>query len=223
MKKQMVKQMVMAGLVVFLMTACGDEEKQTPDSTEISKAASREQVIPATGPTTSITASVDKAALIKEAGAAAQELGGTLKEELEAAMKVGGPVEAMDVCYVIAPEIAQALSEKQGIEVGRVSLKSRNPVLGVPNGWQTKVLQDFEARRKNGEDPAVLVYAEVIDNQFRFMKAIPTAAVCLHCHGTNLGPEVKAKLTELYPQDKATGYKEDDLRGAFVVIKNLDQ
>jgi hypothetical protein len=219
----MKKQIVMAGLVVVLMTACGDEEKQARNPAEVSKPAGREQTMPAAGPSAGITASVDKAVLIKEAGAAAQELGGTLKEELEGAMKVGGPIEAMDICSVVAPEIAQMISEEQGMEVGRVSLKSRNSVLGVPNGWQTMVLHDFETRRKNGEDLASLVYAEVIDNQFRFMKAIPTAAVCLHCHGTNLTPEVKANLTELYPQDKATGYNEGDLRGAFVVIKNLGQ
>jgi hypothetical protein len=213
----------MACLVVFLMTACGDEDKQTPNPAEVSKPAGQEHLMPAARPSVGITASVDKAVLIEEAGAAAQELGGTLKEELEAAMKVGGPIEAMDICSVIAPEIAQMISEEQGMEIGRVSLKSRNSVLGVPNGWQSKVLQDFETRRKNGEDLVALVYSEVIDNQFRFMRAIPVAAVCLHCHGTNLSPEVKAKLTELYPQDKATGYKEGDLRGAFVVIKNLDQ
>jgi hypothetical protein len=34
---------------------------------------------------------------------------------------------------------------------------------------------------------------------------------------------VTAKLNELYPADKAIGYKEGDLRGAFVVVKNLAQ
>jgi len=60
-----------------------------------------------------------------------------------------------------------------------------------------------------------------VNNEFRFMKAIPMAANCLQCHGTEISPAVSAKLTELYPQDKAVGYKEGDLRGAFVVVKNL--
>ena len=68
-----------------------------------------------------------------------------------------------------------------------------------------------------------MAYAEVVDKEFRFMKAIPPGAVCLKCHGTDLSPEVTAKMTELYPQDKATGYKEGDLRGAFVVVKQLTQ
>jgi hypothetical protein len=57
--------------------------------------------------------------------------------------------------------------------------------------------------------------------QFRFMKAIPTGALCLQCHGSNMSPEVSARLAELYPGDKATGYTEGDIRGAFVVTRNL--
>ena len=57
--------------------------------------------------------------------------------------------------------------------------------------------------------------------QFRFMKAIPTGALCLQCHGSSISPEVSARLAELYPDDKATGYATGDIRGAFVVTRNL--
>ncbi|MGZ8160748.1 MAG: Tll0287-like domain-containing protein [Methylobacter sp.] len=161
--------------------------------------------------------------MVEQAKAAVQALGGALKAELEAAMKTGGPEAALSVCQIKAPELAKAISDSQGMAVKRVSLKNRNPVMGAANEWQTKVLNDFETRKAAGEDPATLAYAEVVDHEFRFMKAIPTAAVCLGCHGTNLSPAVTAKLTELYPQDQAVGYKEGDLRGAFVVVKNLAQ
>jgi len=130
-------------------------------------------------------------------------------------------VAALSICRIKAPELAKAISADQGMAVKRVSLKNRNPVMGVANEWQTKVLNDFETRKAADEDPATLAYAEVVDHEFRFMKAIPTAAVCLGCHGAHLSPAVTAKLTELYPQDQAVGYKEGDLRGAFVVVKNL--
>lgn len=54
------------------------------------------------------------------------------------------------------------------------------------------------------------------------MKAIPTAGLCLQCHGTAINPEVSAKLNELYPHDKAVGYREGDIRGAFLVTSKLD-
>lgn len=47
--------------------------------------------------------------------------------------------------------------------------------------------------------------------------------VCLTCHGTDISPAVTAKLKELYPKDIATGYKEGDIRGAFVAVKQLAQ
>ncbi|SEB07329.1 MAG: DUF3365 domain-containing protein [Candidatus Thiothrix putei] len=214
------KYVVMVSLAA-LLTACGEKVEQAAAPAEAPKAAVQAQQA---APTAEAAApAVDKAALAEEAKAAVQALGGTLKGELEAAMKAGGPVDAMGICHTKAPEIAKAVSAEKGMEVSRVSLKNRNPVMGQANEWQTAVLNDFETKKAAGEDPATLAYAEVVDNEFRFMKAIPTAAVCLKCHGTELSPAVSAKLTELYPNDKATGYQEGDLRGAFVVVKNLTQ
>jgi hypothetical protein len=54
------------------------------------------------------------------------------------------------------------------------------------------------------------------------MKAIPTGALCLQCHGLDIAPPVAEKIAELYPYDKATGYREGDIRGAFVVTKLIE-
>ncbi|MCB1620487.1 MAG: DUF3365 domain-containing protein [Thiothrix sp.] len=172
----------------------------------------------ATAPT---AATPDQAALIEEARTAVMALGSTLKRELQAAMKAGGPGEAITVCKTRAPEIASAVSEEKGLGIKRVSLKNRNPEAGVPNEWQTAVLEDFETRKAAGEAPDQLAYADVVDNEFRFMKAIPTEGLCLTCHGMELAPDIRARIGELYPEDKATGYQEGDLRGAFVVVKQL--
>jgi hypothetical protein len=53
------------------------------------------------------------------------------------------------------------------------------------------------------------------------MKAIPTAEVCLVCHGENIAPNIQAKLAELYPNDKAIGFNVGELRGAFSVTETL--
>jgi hypothetical protein len=163
---------------------------------------------------------MNKAELEEIAKEAIQALGSTLKNELEAAMISGGPVNALEVCNVKAPVIAEEISWEQDVQVSRTSLKYRNPA-NAPNEWQITVLEDFEAKKAVGADPATLVYSEIVNNEFRFMKAIPTAGLCLACHGTDISPEVTAELARLYPQDKATGFKEGDLRGAFVVVKNL--
>lgn len=151
------------------------------------------------------SATPDTAALVSEAAAAAAGLGAALKAELEAAVQDGGPVSALGVCRLKAPEIAKWISEQSGLDVRRTSLKPRNP-LNAPKAWQTDVLRTFESRKAAGDDPATLRYSAIVDGEFRYVKAIPTAPVCLVCHGEALAQDVSAKLAELYPHDQATGF-----------------
>jgi hypothetical protein len=207
--------------LVAVFTGCGeDQQAQVSEgpakNEELRLSSDQENKV-------SASTTVDKAALVNEAKETVKALGGPLKTQLQTAIKTGGPAQAVEVCQKIAPELARSVSADKGMNITRVSLKNRNPEMGVPSEWETAVLNDFEARKQAGEDPNTLSYAEVVDNQFRFMKAVPTGAVCLNCHGTELTPEVAAKLNELYPDDKATGFQEGDIRGAFVVTKNLAQ
>ena len=162
---------------------------------------------------------------VKASRAAAQQFGGALKEALQQAMQNGGPVSGIAVCHDKAEQIATDLSQKQGLLLGRTSLKIRNPA-NAPDNWELAVLRQFEARKTQGESVDKLEFFAVIDDDqgqktFRYMKAIPTAALCLNCHGETLSAEVAAKLKELYPNDQAHGYKEGDLRGAFTIAKPL--
>ena len=160
----------------------------------------------------------------EQARTAVQAFATALKGELMTAMQAGGPVAAIEVCNEKAPGIAAAVSLEQGVQLSRVSLKNRNPD-NAPNEWQAAVLVDFQERADSGEDAAGLSWQETVetgdDAEYRFMKAIPTGAVCLACHGKALAPEVAARIESLYPEDQATGFSEGDLRGAFVVTKTL--
>lgn len=168
----------------------------------------------------SAAAAEDPAALKQQAAAITKNFAGAMKAELEQAVQAGGPVHAIDVCNEKAPSIAATHSGTSGWEVGRTSLKLRNPG-NQPDAWEAKVLAQFEARKAAGEAPDTLVAAETVDGQFRFMKAIPTAEVCVTCHGRELKPEVGARIEKLYPTDQATGFKPGDLRGAFTLAKRL--
>jgi Protein of unknown function (DUF3365) len=157
------------------------------------------------------------------AGGFAQKLGGELKQ----AIAQGGPDGAIGVCKNIAPQIASELSLKNGWHVSRVSLKTRNTMLGVPDAWEQKVLAEFDARAARGDDPAKLEFAEVVSEPagqyFRYMKALPVQPLCLSCHGgaTDVAPAVKAKLGTEYPHDKATGYSTGQIRGAITIKRPL--
>lgn len=147
-----------------------------------------------------------------------------LKGELKDAIKAGGPVNAIKVCNEKASAIAKTLSDKQGWQIARTSLKTRNSS-NAPDAWETKVLNNFEERKTKGEKVTPMAYFEAVENNgeksFRFMKAIPTGEVCLICHGENIAPPIKAKLEELYPNDMATGYKTGDIRGAFTITQPM--
>jgi hypothetical protein len=151
-----------------------------------------------------------------------------LKAELGKGLKAGGPVEAIGICNTRAPALAMEHSQSSGWSVARTSLKLRNPN-NAPDAWEKMVLQRFAEQRAKGEDPDALVYTEIVEEgdekYFRFMKGIVMPPLekmpCLMCHGENLDPGTAATLDELYPQDKARGYKAGQVRGAFTLKKKL--
>ena len=159
---------------------------------------------------------------LKAARDAAKKLQGTLVVELQTAMKAGGPVNAIQVCNTKASAIAKEISTASNLRIGRTSLKLRNE-MNAPDAWEKKVLESFEARKAKGEETAKLEQHEVVGGEFRYMKAIaiPPDMPCLKCHGTELDPAVQAKLKELYPNDKATGYQTGQLRGAITVRQKM--
>ncbi|MCP3869394.1 MAG: DUF3365 domain-containing protein [Gammaproteobacteria bacterium] len=149
---------------------------------------------------------------------------GELKGELQTAMKAGGPVAAIAACNGKAPLIAHDLAQRSGWDVGRTSLKLRQPK-NRPDAWETAGLKSFEARKAAGENIKTMEQSETTEvagkKTFRYMKAIPTAKLCLTCHGTDIKPEVNEALQKLYPEDQAVGYTEGEIRGAFTFSKTL--
>ena len=148
----------------------------------------------------------------------------TLKGELQAGMKEGGPVNAISVCNLSAPAIANTYSVRNGWDVGRTSLKLRNPD-NAPDVWERSVLVSFDERKRAGEDPAKMEHYEVVrkdgSSEVRYMKAIPTAQLCLACHGEQLDSITRTRIEKLYPRDQALGYKQGDIRGAFTITQPL--
>ncbi len=162
--------------------------------------------------------------LVKESRGAVKQLFKSLSGTLVAAMKAGGPTEAIAACNINAQPLTQGVSSKVGFRVARTSLRLRNPA-NEADAWEIKVLQQFEARKAAGEDLMKMDYHEVVEKggkqQFRYMKAIPAGKPCMTCHGELVAPDVLKKIRDLYPMDQATGFKPGDLRGAFTITRDL--
>jgi hypothetical protein len=158
------------------------------------------------------------------AAALIQQLGARLRATLEEK----GPQGAISVCKTIAPELAGQLSRDTGWRVARVSLRTRNPLLGAPDAWEQSVLMEFDRRAAAGEKPEALEAAEVVSEPegryFRYLKAIPAGPLCVTCHGPvgQLAPGIVETLAKEYPHDRATGYTAGQVRGGVTVKRRLD-
>ena len=150
-----------------------------------------------------------------KSAALADQFQGQLQSQLQTAMKAGGPLTAIGVCHEAAPAIAADLSNQSGAEVRRISLKPRNPGAAATGELLEQLLALSAAPMKDGR-PASAQFSA--DGKTHWVRAIPMKEKpCAACHGTNVAPEVRAKIAELYPEDTATGYKPGDMRGAIAI------
>ena len=225
------KNIILLTAISLFIVACGGDENKdaAKDVTKDAINTNSTKTAPAPAPMTTNenppVATIDKQAAVNEAKMITKAFATELKSELQAAMKAGGPINALEVCNTKATLIAEKASKEHNALVSRVSLKNRNPA-NIPNDWQKVVLGDFDARTEKGEEVEKMAFVKVVEQndkkQLRFMKALPTGGLCLTCHGSNIDAGLQTKLDALYPEDKAVGYELGQVRGAIVVIKDLN-
>lgn len=154
-----------------------------------------------------------------EAKTAIMKMAKTLKVNMKSHMKSGGPLEAVDFCSQQAGNIENSINKsyQNGISVKRISLKYRN-AKNAPTQDEKEVLQELQRKIDSGKKLPPLFIERVSNNHYKVYKPIYLNKVCLNCHGdvSSLNKAVYKKIEASYPHDKATGYKEGDLRGAFV-------
>jgi len=136
------------------------------------------------------------------------------KTDLKAALVKGmeaGPVEAIGACRVEAPRISAGLSV-DGVVMGRSSHRLRNPENASPE-WLEPILRGMADGSKDLAPLAI----SIDDRRMAYVEPIMVQPMCLVCHGDALQPDVVAKISESYPEDRATGFKDGDFRGVFWV------
>ena len=147
--------------------------------------------------------------------AAVDAFAGALQKTLKGAIAEQGVPAAIAVCRDEAPAIAQAMSLRFDVQLGRVSDRVRNPS-NAPSRWQLDGLTLLA-----GEEAAPgrkVEYYTRASGEARYMRAIHVAPLCTSCHGSVVAPEVEEALSASYPDDQARGYAPGDFRGAFYAI-----
>jgi hypothetical protein len=76
---------------------------------------------------------------------------GKLGESVTREMTKGGPTEAIKVYAELAQDIPGRMSREHGWRVTRVGTRVRNPLLGMPDAWEQRVLAEFAERASKGE------------------------------------------------------------------------
>ena len=158
-------------------------------------------------------------ALIAEMQSVASSFMKTLGTTLKTTIQSEGVKSAIHVCETVAPELANQLSRETGWKVSRVSLKVRNPLIGTPDDWEREQLIRLSNNSLPESLESSLISNSTEHQSIRYLRALPTGPLCLTCHGQpkDIPNDVASTLNELYPYDKAIGYKLGEIRGAISI------
>jgi hypothetical protein len=132
-----------------------------------------------------------------------------LSGRLTEVMGSGGPAAAIEVCSREAGEIASQVAAEHNVAIGRTAIKLRNRD-NAPPQWAASLIENMP------EEPE---FVPLPDGHTGALLPIKLKAVCTVCHGDPdlIAEDVRTQLNRLYPNDKAIGFKEGDLRGWFWV------
>lgn len=163
------------------------------------------------------TSTLDETAWLEKGKEIAMTSQKALGSQLMAKINEGGPIQALEFCSVKAIPITDSLSQAQEVKISRVTDKMRNPG-NAANKSQLDYMARVKQQLKNGETPKGMLDTKG-ENPVGYYPIVTNAA-CLQCHGTpgqEISEETYAKIQALYPDDLAIGYKDNELRGIWVI------
>ena len=170
------------------------------------------------------TTETNKSVILSEAKTLLKETAKQYKNTLIKGLQNNNLKKALKYCN---KEVAQLVSKdnEKGFAIKRVSLRPRNKN-NYPNLYEKEILEKFNKLSLEDNKYLALEHTEIIkdennNNKFVYAKAIRIKEVCLNCHGSNINNDLKKEIQKLYPDDKAINYKLNDIRGAFVMYRNI--
>lgn len=160
------------------------------------------------------------ASLIQKSKPIAGQFKSTLKGELKKALQEDGFAGSIEVCKTVSAALEDKFTKEHEriAQLRRISLKTRNPERHTPTPVEAVWLNNTEQKIVQGMplQPECIVQANQATVLFPIVIDDP---VCLMCHGNEevISEEIKEALSKHYPNDKARGYNNGDLRGALTI------
>lgn len=145
------------------------------------------------------------------------ETQGVLLSNVSKAIQQGGSLYAVEFCNLQASGLVDSLNAEFNCKISRVTNKNRNPENHLDTSSDKQMWDYFTGIQQKEElhDTLILVKKNMV-----YYKPILTAMpACLQCHGPaeKIEPETWKKIQTLYPEDKATGYALNELRGMWKI------
>ena len=149
---------------------------------------------------------------VEIAMAAQKHLGQQLMKQLNEK----STLEAVEFCNENAIPLTKEVAKEYGASIQRVSDKNRNS----QNNATKKEEAFINQYRKDlawGHEPEPVLIDE--GDSVRFYYPLITNTLCLQCHGRkqDIDDNVQRKILQLYPEDEAIGYSENQVRGLWKV------
>ena len=140
-----------------------------------------------------------------------------LGKNLMDAIQQNGTLGALSFCNEKAYPLTDSMAVVYNANIKRVSDKPRNQS-NQANDQELEYIETFKQIIANKESPNPIVKDS--DTKVEIYYPILTNAMCLQCHGQpnkSIEASTLKQLTILYPNDKATGYNVNEVRGIWSV------
>lgn len=195
-------------LVIFIISSCAQNDKKKSNHKTNAEVSNVD--IPD-------TLDIDTQVYLTKGKSIAIATKDVLGKQLINAINTRGTDKALEFCNIKAIPLTDSMSIELNARVKRVTDKYRNPENAANEmelAYMKLAKQEIE---KNGSaTPKVFE----LDNHIIGYYPIVTNALCLQCHGnidTDIKEATKLALQKNYPNDLATGYTVNELRGLWVI------
>lgn len=143
--------------------------------------------------------------------------------QLVNAISEEGTAGAVDFCQIQAIPLSDSVSQVEGVSISRVTDRPRNPdQLGSSD--ELEMIDGLKTQQQNGD--ALMPELRKKQDEITAYYPIVTNMLCMQCHGsteTQISPETLETIKKHYPDDMATGYSENEVRGLWKVIMKMDE
>jgi nitrate reductase cytochrome c-type subunit len=201
-----VKQVIISILVAVVLNSC--------NSANTKQQTNKEDAGLQGGQGDTVKPGTDYLALGKSI---ATETQAVLAKKLMGAINKGRTEYALAFCNTNALTLTDSMAHALSARIKRVSDKPRNAG-NQANEIELAYIQVLKNRMASGEQPEAKM--NEIEGKMVGFFPIVTNQMCMQCHGkaeVNIKAATLQKINKLYPDDKATGYSDNEVRGLWVI------